>query len=105
MDAQAFYRAFAARQTSTAAAPVALLSRGRSESGADADEVHAFRPPDRNTNARVARIGSSVWLIMARTDPNTGGSERAEVTGALIVHRLAAASRDPSPFRWVAGRS
>ena len=88
VDAQTFFRAFAARYTSTAAAPFAVLGRGRSESGAGADEVHTFRPADRNTEARLARTGRSVRLILARTDPNTGGSERAEVTGALIVHRL-----------------
>ena len=105
MDAQAFSRAFAARHRSTAAAPVALVSRGRTESGVDADEVHAFRMADRNMNARLTRLGRSVWLILARTDPNTGGSERAEVISALLVHRLAAPSPDPSAFRWVAGRS
>ena len=105
MDAQAFSRAFAARHTSTAAAPVALLSRSRLESGADADadEVHAFRMADRNMNARLTRLGRSVWLIWARTDPKTGRSERVEDTSTLIVHRLAAPSPDPSAFRWVAG--
>ena len=92
MDAQAFFRAFAARHTSAAAVPVAHLSRGRSESGAVADEGHTFRPADRNTEARLARTVRSVRLILARTDPNADGSEQAEVTGALIVRRLAAAS-------------